>query len=88
MLSEAHQLTKSLTSQLKEEKSTYAELSALFSKASTDMESFKKSFNFRLNLAKSREQILLRDHFRKFSAAEIDLPMEVKQLKDLIELKE
>ena len=52
------------------------------------MQSFKKSLNFRLNLAKSKEQLLLRDHFKQFSAAEIDLPIEVAHLKELLEMKD
>ena len=52
------------------------------------MSSFKKSLNFRLNLAKSREQMLLNDHFKKFDAASIDIPEEVKQLRELLALKD
>ena len=59
-------MIKQLTGELKEEKEMTAEMAAKFSKASAEIESFKKSFNFRLNLAKSREQMLLKDHFKKF----------------------
>lgn len=52
------------------------------------MSSFKKSLNFRLNLAKSKEQLLLKDHFKKFEAAGIDLPTEVSHLKELLALKD
>jgi hypothetical protein len=54
------------------------ELKATFGKTSGDMSSFKKSLNFRLNLAKSREQILLNDHFKKFEADSIEISEEVK----------
>jgi septal ring factor EnvC (AmiA/AmiB activator) len=54
-LKDAYQQIKQLTNDLKEERANVAEMSARFTKASTEMESFKKSFNFRLNLAKSRE---------------------------------
>lgn len=57
-------------------------------KTSSDLNSFKKSLNFRLNLAKSKEEILLREHFRQFNAAEMDIPAEVANLKELIELKD
>ena len=41
--------------------------------------------NFRLNLEKSRVQILRTEHFIKFDAANVNIPQEVKQLKELIE---
>ena len=41
--------------------------------------------NFRLNLEKSRVQILRKEHFIKFDAANVNIPQEVKQLKELIE---
>ena len=41
--------------------------------------------NFRLNLEKSRVQILRKEHFTKFEAAGIDIPEEVKELKALLE---
>ena len=71
--------------QLKESQSREDEMNATFTKASRDMESFKKSFNFRLNLEKSRVQILRKDHFTKFDAANIDIPTEVAELKALLE---
>ena len=52
------------------------------------MQSFKKSLNFRLNLAKSREQILLADHFKKFDAADFDMPTEVAELKAILAIKD
>jgi len=65
-----------------------SELKATFSRASSDLSSFKKSLNFRLNLAKSREQLLINDHFKKFDASQIDIPEEVKQFKELLGLKD
>ena len=41
--------------------------------------------NFRLKLEKSRVQILRKEHFIKFDAANVNIPQEVKQLKELIE---
>ena len=41
--------------------------------------------NFRLNLEKSRVQILRKEHFIKFNAANVNIPQEVEQLKELIE---
>lgn len=52
------------------------------------MQSFKKSFNFRLNLAKSKETLLLKDHFKKFEASSIDLPEEIRNLKELLEMRD
>ena len=60
-------------------------MNATFSKASRDMESFKKSFNFRLNLEKSRVQLLRKEHFAKFDAANVDIPAEVKELRELLD---
>ena len=60
-------------------------MNATFMKASRDMESFKKSLNFRLNLEKSRVQMLRRDHFTKFDAVNVDVPTEVEQLKEQLD---
>ena len=73
---------------MKEQDSIEQELSATLNRTSSDLNSFKKSLNFRLNLAKSKEEILLREHFRHFNAAEMDLPAEVANLKEMIELKD
>ena len=73
---------------MKEQDSIEQELSATLNRTSNDLNSFKKSLNFRLNLAKSKEEILLREHFRHFKAAELDLPQEVANLKEIIELKD
>ena len=52
------------------------------------MQSFKKSLNFRLNLARSREQMLLKDHFKKFNATEAEMPAEVSELRALLESRD
>ena len=59
-------------------------MNATFTKASRDMERFKTSFNFRLNLEKSRVQLLRKEHFVKFDAANVEIPAEVKALKELL----
>ena len=48
------------------------------------MERFKTSFNFRLNLEKSRVQLLRKEHFVKFDAANVEIPAEVGALKELL----
>ena len=61
------------------------ELNVAFAQASKDIDKFKTSMNFRLNLEKSRVQILRKEHFTKFEAASVHIPAEVKELKALLE---
>ena len=63
-------------------------MNATFSKASREMESFKKSFNFRLKLEESRVQLLRKEHFNKFDAANVEIPSEVKELKELLDTQD
>ena len=88
MLSESHSHVKQLILQIKQQESIELELNATFGRASREMQSFKKSFNFRLNLAKSKETLLLKDHFKRFEASNIDLPEEVRILKELLEMRD
>ena len=73
---------------MKEQATTENELNSSLGKATSDLESFKKSLNFRLNLAKSKETMLLKDHFKRFDAANIEMPEEVRHLKELLELRD
>ena len=84
LLKDSEAKIKQLTQQLKEQESREAEMNATFTKASRDMERFKTSFNFRLNLEKSRVQLLRKEHFAKFDAANVDIPAEVQALKELL----
>ena len=61
------------------------ELNVAFAQASKDIDKFKTSMNFRLNLEKSRVQILRKEHFTKFDAASVDVPAEIKELKAIID---
>ena len=70
---------------MKEQESRENELKVSFAQASKDIDKFKTSMNFRLNLEKSRVQILRKEHFIKFDASNVNIPEEVKQLKALIE---
>jgi len=78
---EAQQHIKSLTSQLKEETLKREEQSITFHKASEEMQRFKNTLNFKYQLAQSREQKLLDEHFRLIKP---NMDEEAKHMKDLV----
>lgn len=63
-MKDAHNSIRKLTWEVKEQTEISEELRATFNKASSEMQSFKKTLNFRLNLAKSREEKLISDLFK------------------------
>ena len=70
---------------MKDQEDRENELNVSLAQASKDIGKFKTSMNFRLNLEKSRVQILRKEHFIKFEAANVNIPEEIKELKALIE---
>ena len=85
-ISQVQKELNSIIVNIKDQTSENCELRSTFEKSQKDIESFKKTTNFRMNLFQSKEAKQINDFFTKYLNPETESLMvkELKPLKDLL----